>query len=95
MAKPFSPYDCILKIIVFLRKCLAPATICPALQRTNTEKLETNIPRKGYMRPQSQFPHSCVCERFIYLYIPTIDLPILLQEVCGPILGIYRSLTDT
>jgi hypothetical protein len=30
------------------------------------------------------------------LYIPTIDLPILLQEICGPILGIYinRSQTD-
>jgi hypothetical protein len=28
------------------------------------------------------------------LYIPTIDLPILLQEICGPILGIYKSLTD-
>jgi hypothetical protein len=25
-------------------------------------------------------------------YIPTIDLPILLQEICGPILGIYKSL---
>jgi hypothetical protein len=23
------------------------------------------------------------------LYVPTIDLPILLQEICGPILGIY------
>jgi hypothetical protein len=29
-------------------------------------KLETNIPRKGIARPQSQFPHSFVCERFIY-----------------------------
>jgi hypothetical protein len=29
------------------------------------------------------------------LYIPTNDLPILLQEICGPILGIYKSLTDT
>jgi hypothetical protein len=29
------------------------------------------------------------------LYIPTIVLPILLQEICGPILGIYKSLTDT
>jgi hypothetical protein len=27
---------------------------------------ETNIPRKGITRPQSQFPHSCVCDRFIY-----------------------------
>jgi hypothetical protein len=32
-------------------------------------------------------PHSCVCER---LYIPTIQLPIRLQEICGPILGIYE-----
>jgi hypothetical protein len=29
------------------------------------------------------------------LFIPTIDLPILLQEICGLILGIYKSLTDT
>ncbi len=29
------------------------------------------------------------------LYIPTTDLPILLQEICGPILRIYKSLTDT
>ncbi len=29
-------------------------------------KLETNIPRKGFTGPQSQFPHSFVCERFIY-----------------------------
>ncbi len=28
------------------------------------------------------------------LYIPTIDLPILLQEICGPILGIYKLLSD-
>jgi hypothetical protein len=26
------------------------------------------------------------------LYIPAIDLPILLQEICGSILGIYKSL---
>jgi hypothetical protein len=29
------------------------------------------------------------------LYIPTTILPILLQEICGPILGINKSLTDT
>ncbi len=28
------------------------------------------------------------------IYIPRIDLPILLQEICGLILGIYKSLTD-
>jgi hypothetical protein len=25
-----------------------------------------HIPRKEIVRPHSQFPHSCVCERFIY-----------------------------
>jgi hypothetical protein len=29
-------------------------------------KFETNISRKVLAWPQSQFPHSCVCERFIY-----------------------------
>ncbi len=29
-------------------------------------KFETNIPSKGIAQPQSQFPHSCVCERLIY-----------------------------
>jgi hypothetical protein len=29
------------------------------------------------------------------LYISRIGLPILLQEICGPILGIYKFLTDT
>ncbi len=29
-------------------------------------KFETNIPRKGIARPKSQFPHSCICERFLY-----------------------------
>jgi hypothetical protein len=30
------------------------------------QKFETNIHRKGIVRSQSQFPHSCVCERFIF-----------------------------
>jgi hypothetical protein len=29
------------------------------------------------------------------LYIPTTGLPILLEERCRPILGLYKSLTDT
>jgi hypothetical protein len=29
------------------------------------------------------------------LYNPKTDLPILLQDIWGPILGIYKSLTDT
>jgi hypothetical protein len=48
-----------------------------ALQRQYTEN--SNIPRNETLRPQSQFLHSCFCERFI-IYISTIGLPILLQE---------------
>ena len=40
---------------------------------------ETNIPGKGISGSQSQFPHSCVCARFIY---SKIGLPILLEEIC-------------
>ncbi len=36
------------------------------IAKTQYPKFETNIPRKGIARPQSQFPHSCVCEHFIY-----------------------------
>ncbi len=41
-------------------------------------KFETNIPRKGIARPQSQFPHSCVAVSD--LYISRIGLHFLLQE---------------
>jgi hypothetical protein len=34
--------------------------------KTQYRKFETNIPRKGIVRPQSQFPHSCVCERCVW-----------------------------
>jgi len=29
------------------------------------------IPKKGIARPQSQFPHSCICERFIHYHDPS------------------------
>ncbi len=35
-------------------------------EKTQYRKFETNIPRKGTVRPQSQFLHLCFCERFIY-----------------------------
>ncbi len=34
--------------------------------KTKYRNFETNIPRKGISGSQSQFPHSCVCEWFIY-----------------------------
>ncbi len=37
-----------------------------AQAKNQYRKFETNIPRKGIARPQSQFSPSCVCERFMY-----------------------------
>ncbi len=34
--------------------------------KTQYRKFETNIPRKGIARPQSQFPHSYVWEQFMF-----------------------------
>jgi hypothetical protein len=34
--------------------------------KTKYRNFETNIPRKGLSGTQSQFPHSCACERLIY-----------------------------
>ncbi len=49
-------------------------------------KFKTNIPRKVLHCHSPNFHiHVSVSD----LYIPTIDLPILLQEICRPILEIY------
>ncbi len=55
-------------------------------------KIEKNILRKGIARPQSQFLHSSICERFIYSQDRSSYSA---AGICGPILGIYKSLTDT
>jgi hypothetical protein len=34
--------------------------------KTKYRYFETNVPRNGISGSQSQFPHSCVCERFLY-----------------------------
>ena len=57
--------------------------------KTQYWKFKTNIPCKGIARSQSLFQHSVSVSD---LSIPTFCLPILLQEICGPILGIYKSL---
>ncbi len=38
------------------------------LQRTNTGNWKQIFPKKKIARPQSQFSHSCVCERFTRMY---------------------------
>jgi hypothetical protein len=48
---------------------LISSGFCPPYTYTaksQYRKFETNVPRKGIARPQSQFPHSCLCERFLY-----------------------------
>jgi hypothetical protein len=64
----------------------------PALQRQNTEISKQIFPEKEYrgLSPNFQI-HVSVSD----LYIPTIGLPILLEEICRPILGLNESLIDT
>ncbi len=50
-------------------------------------KLETDIPRNGIARGQSQFPHSCVCERLMYSQVR------LAYSAAGKYVGINRSQT--
>jgi hypothetical protein len=71
---------------------LGPRRFLLALQRTNTENWKQMLPEKELRGHSPNFQiHVFVSD----LYVPTIDLPILLQEKSGPILGIYKSLTDT
>jgi hypothetical protein len=66
--------------------------VVPALQRQNAENLKQIFPEKEYCGINPNFHiHVSVSE----LYIPTMGLPFLLEEICGPMLGIYKSLTDT
>jgi hypothetical protein len=62
------------------------------LQRQNAENLKQIFPEKEYRGLSPNFHiHVSVSK----LYIPTMGLPFLLEEICGPILGIYKSLRDT
>ncbi len=66
--------------------------LSPTLQRQNTEISKQIFPEKEYRGPSPYFHiHASVSD----LYIPTIGVPILLKEICRPILGLYKSLTDT
>jgi hypothetical protein len=64
----------------------------PTLQRQNAENLKQIFPEKKYRGLSPNFHiHVSVSD----LYIPTIGLPILLEEIYRPMLGLYKSLTDT
>ncbi len=63
-----------------------------ALQRQNIEISKQIFPEKEYRDLSPSFHiHASVSD----FYIPTVGLPILLMEICRPILGLYKPLTDT
>jgi hypothetical protein len=55
-----------------------PHALSTHLAITLQRNLNLCVPRKGILRPQSQFPHSCVCERSNNF--PTFGPPIFLQH---------------
>ena len=76
------------QFIIFLFTIAPPFT----LQRQNAENLKQIFPEKEYRGLSPNFHiHVSVSE----LYIPTMGLPVLLEEICRLILGIYKSLKDT
>jgi hypothetical protein len=63
-----------------------------ALHRQNAENLKQIFPEKEY---RGLSPNFCIHVSVSELYIPTMGLPVLLEEICRLILGIYKSLKDT
>jgi hypothetical protein len=67
-------------------------TVQGTLQRRNAENLKQIFPEKEYRGLSPNFHiHVSVSE----LYITTMGLPVLLEEICRLILGIYKLLKDT
>ena len=77
--KSFSPcYSPLLKTMPLLLPLICCAYLClhtppplisscqPSLPVSLQRQFRLYIPFLGIVRPQPQFPHSCVCERFIY-----------------------------
>ncbi len=78
---------------ILLRKFYWICLTCIA--KTKCRKFETNIPRKRISRPQWLSPNFHIHVSVNELYISTMGLYFVLEEICGLILGIYKSLTDT
>ncbi len=89
----FSPlYACATMKCGRLHKLYAFMLSYCTLQRQNGENLKQIFPEKEYRGLSPNFHiHLSVSE----LYIPTMGLPVLLEEICRLILGLYKSLKDT
>ncbi len=68
--------------------------LCRTLWYALQGKSHVCIPFLGMARPCSKFPHSCVCERFIYSQDRSTYC-ISCSRIGRSIVGIYKSLTDT
>jgi hypothetical protein len=89
--QPFSSYELAPPLLPSVSKLSIPLSV-PALQRQNTEILKQIFPEKEYRGLSPNFHiHASLRD----LYISTMGLPILLEDICRPILGLYKSLTDT
>ncbi len=81
-------------MIIYSTKSLDQSLICICFLPINVRLLCTTLQQQFWLyisflwiaQPQPKFPHSCVCERFIYSHI---------FPPGRPIAGIYNSLTDT
>jgi hypothetical protein len=70
---------------------VSPSSVVSTLQRTNTKNSKQILPEEELRGHSPNFPlHVSVSD----LFIPTIDLPILLQEIYGPILE-YKNRSQT
>ncbi len=65
-----------------------------SLQRTYTENSKEIFPYKEISRQQSQFPCTFMCLWAIYIFTRSVCLSCY-RKICGPILVIYKLLTDT
>ncbi len=74
------------------KKYFKNSKITYALQRHNTENSKQMFPK---MKLGCLVPNSYIHVSSNVLYIPTIGLPVLLQKIGGPIVGINKSLVDT
>jgi hypothetical protein len=89
---PHWEHNTVLRTFLRYSLVLPQPRMLPTLQRQNAENLKQKFPEK---ENQGLSPNLHIHVSVSELYIPRMGLPFLLEEICGPILRIYKSLTDT